>query len=145
METPAQAIKALLVNFPGLDKWLTDSEQDGIGYRVKIGREQGTSDTTEVLAMRWSEREVFSITPVIAGAGGVGYGLNDGLSVNNYFFDQSRALVCLCELKGSAWCRLNPSAFTGKIQARAAYGWAYNPISRLNSSAAHRVLVTSAI
>ena len=72
VETPAQAIKALLVNFPGLDKWLTDSEQDGIGYRVKIGREQVTSDTTEVLAMHWSEREVFSITPVIAGAGDFG-------------------------------------------------------------------------
>jgi len=70
--TPAQAIKALCVNFPGLDKWLIDSEQDGIGYRVKIGKEQVTSEGAEVLAMPWSEREVFSITPVVAGSGGVG-------------------------------------------------------------------------
>jgi predicted phage tail protein len=70
--TPAQAIKALCVNFPGLDKWLVDSEQDGIGYRVKIGKEQITEDSYDVLAMPWSEREVFSITPIVAGSGGVG-------------------------------------------------------------------------
>ena len=68
--TPAQAVKALCVNFPGLDKWLVDSEQDGIGYRVKIGKEQVTSKSLDLLAMPWSEREVFSITPVVAGAGG---------------------------------------------------------------------------
>ncbi|WP_291810675.1 hypothetical protein [Limnobacter sp.] len=71
--TPAQAVKALCVNFPGLDKWLIDSEQDGIGYRVKIGKEQVTAEGLDALAMPWSEREVFSITPVVAGAGsGVG-------------------------------------------------------------------------
>tara|TARA_R100000030_G_scaffold42739_1_gene32147 strand:- start:933 stop:1625 length:693 start_codon:yes stop_codon:yes gene_type:complete len=68
--TPAQAVKALCVNFPGLDKWLVDSEQDGIGYRVKIGKEKVTPTSTDLLAMPWSEREVFSITPVVAGAGG---------------------------------------------------------------------------
>ena len=70
--TPAQAVKALCVNFPGLDKWLVDSEQSGIGYRVKIGKEEVTPEGAGVLAMPWSEREVFSITPVVAGAGGVG-------------------------------------------------------------------------
>ena len=70
--TPAQAIKALCVNFPGLDKWLIDSEKDGVGYRVTIGKERVTEDLT-ALIMPWREREVFSITPVIAGAGrGVG-------------------------------------------------------------------------
>jgi predicted phage tail protein len=68
--TPAQAVKALCVNFPGLDKWLVDSEQDGIGYRVKIGKEQVTPEGADALVMPWSEREVFSITPVVAGAGG---------------------------------------------------------------------------
>ena len=68
--TPAQAIKALCVNFPGLDKWLVDSEKDGIGYRVKVGRQQATPEDISVLGLPWSEREVFSITPVIAGAGG---------------------------------------------------------------------------
>jgi predicted phage tail protein len=71
-DTPAQAIKALCVNFPGLDKWLLDSEQNGVAYRVTIGKEKITEDDLSPLVMPWSEREVFSITPVIAGAGGVG-------------------------------------------------------------------------
>jgi predicted phage tail protein len=66
--TPAQAIKALCVNFPGLDKWLIDSEQDGVGYRVAIGKERVTDDLSP-LVMPWSEKEIFSITPVVAGAG----------------------------------------------------------------------------
>ncbi len=66
--TPAQAIKALCINFPGLEKWLIDSEKDGVGYRVTIGKERVTDDATPLL-MPWGEKEVFSITPVIAGAG----------------------------------------------------------------------------
>jgi len=66
--TPAQALKALCVNFPGLTKWLIDSEKDGVGYRVTIGKERVTDDLSP-LVMPWSEKEVFSITPVIAGAG----------------------------------------------------------------------------
>ena len=66
--TPAQALKALCVNFPGLSKWLIDSEKDGVGYRVTIGKERVTDDLSP-LVMPWSEKEVFSITPVIAGAG----------------------------------------------------------------------------
>jgi len=69
-DTPAQALKALCVNFPGLEKWLMDSEQDGVGYRVTIGKEKVTTESAGALVMPWSEREVFSITPVIAGAGG---------------------------------------------------------------------------
>tara|TARA_Y100000592_G_scaffold41564_1_gene65884 strand:+ start:20666 stop:21367 length:702 start_codon:yes stop_codon:yes gene_type:complete len=71
--TPAQAVKALCVNFPGLDKWLIDSEQDGVGYRVRVGKEEATPDDISILGLPWSEREVFSITPVVAGAGG-GFG-----------------------------------------------------------------------
>ena len=66
--TPAQAIKALCVNFPGLEKWLIDSEKDGVGYRVTLGKERVTDDLSPLI-MPWSEKEVFSITPVIAGAG----------------------------------------------------------------------------
>lgn len=70
--TPAQAIKALCINFPGLDKWLIDSERDGVGYRVTIGKEHVADDLTP-LVMPWSEKEVFSITPVVTGAGrGIG-------------------------------------------------------------------------
>ena len=67
--TPAQAIKALCVNFPGLDKWLIDSEQDGVGYRVAVSKEKATEQNVAPLLMPFSDREVFSITPVIAGAG----------------------------------------------------------------------------
>lgn len=67
--TPAQAIKALCVNFPGLDKWLIDSEKDGVGYRVAVSKEKATEENIAPLLMPFSDKEVFSITPVIAGAG----------------------------------------------------------------------------
>jgi len=69
-ETPAQAIKALCVNFPGLEKWLIDSERDGVSYRVTLGKEKIVDDNAQIILCPWSEREVFSITPVIVGAGG---------------------------------------------------------------------------
>ena len=72
VDTPAQALKALCVNFPGLEKWLMDREADGMGFRVTVGRDKITQDSPEGLVLPWSEREVFSITPVIAGAGAVG-------------------------------------------------------------------------
>lgn len=71
--TPAQAIKALCVNFPGLDKWLIDSEQDGVSYRVAVSKEKATEGNVAPLLMPFGTTEVFSITPVIAGAGG-GFG-----------------------------------------------------------------------
>ena len=69
VNTPAQAIKALCVNFPGLDKWLIDSEQNGVGYRVAISKEKVSEQNVSPLFMPFSEKEVFSITPVVAGAG----------------------------------------------------------------------------
>ena len=67
--TQAQASKALCVNFPGLEKWLIDSEKDGVGYRVAVSKEKVNEQDMSPLFMPFSEREVFSITPVIAGAG----------------------------------------------------------------------------
>jgi len=67
--TPAQAIKALCVNFPGLEKWLIDSEKDGVGYRVAVSKEKATEQDITPLLMPFSDKEVFSITPVVAGAG----------------------------------------------------------------------------
>ena len=67
--TPAQAVKALCVNFPGLEKWLIDSEKDGVGYRVAVSKEKVTEQDFAPLLMPFSDREVFSITPVVAGAG----------------------------------------------------------------------------
>jgi len=80
-DTPAQALKALCVNFPWLTKWLLDSERDGVSYRVTIGKEKLSDETVSALALPWSEKEVFSITPIVAGAGrgaariGIGLGL----------------------------------------------------------------------
>ena len=68
-ETPAQALKALCANFPWLAKWLLDSERDGVSYRVTIGREKLSDETAGALGLPWSEKEVFSITPIVAGAG----------------------------------------------------------------------------
>jgi predicted phage tail protein len=72
VDTPAQAIKALCVNFPGLDKWLIDSEQTGMGFRVTVGKERITQEDASVAVLPWSERDVFSIAPVLTGAGGAG-------------------------------------------------------------------------
>jgi predicted phage tail protein len=69
VDTPAQAIKALCVNFPGLDKWLIDSEQTGMGFRVTVGKERITQEDASVAVLPWSERDVFSIAPIVAGAG----------------------------------------------------------------------------
>lgn len=69
-ETPAQALKALCVNFPGLEKWLIDSEQDGVSYRVTIGKEKLNEQNAGLIVCPWSEKEVFSIAPVLVGAGG---------------------------------------------------------------------------
>lgn len=72
--TPSEALRALLVNFPGLEKWLRDSEQNGVGYRVRVGKEKIGETNIEDLALPWSERDVFSIAPVMTGAGRGGWG-----------------------------------------------------------------------
>ena len=78
--TPAQAIKALCVNFPGLEKWLTDSEKDGVSYRVAVGKEKITNDLSP-LGFPMSEKEVFSITPIVAGAGRGGTAIAVGIGL----------------------------------------------------------------
>ena len=69
VNTPAEAIKALTANFKGLAKWMVESEQHGIGYRVELGKEVVRESEIDTLLLPWSEREVFSITPVVTGAG----------------------------------------------------------------------------
>jgi predicted phage tail protein len=109
--TPAQAIKALCVNFPGLDKWLIDSEKDGVGYRVAISKEKVTEDNFAPLVMPFSEKEVFSITPVVAGAGrGTGQILA-GL-----------ALVTTAVLTGGSTLALGVGGFSGGLGISAAVG-----------------------
>ena len=67
--TPGQAIKALCVNFPQLEKWLLDSEKDGVAYRVTVGKQKATEQDVSPLLLPFGDREVFSITPVVTGAG----------------------------------------------------------------------------
>jgi len=67
--TPAQALKALCVNFPGLDKWLIDSEKRGVAYRVTVGKRLIHNEDVSGMFSPWSEQEIFSITPVMTGAG----------------------------------------------------------------------------
>jgi predicted phage tail protein len=43
-----------------------------MGFRVTRGREAITNESIEGLILPWSDREVFSITPVITGAGNAG-------------------------------------------------------------------------
>ena len=69
----AEAIKALCANFSGLDKWLVDSGQDGIVYKVLLGETEVGEDNLENLFLPWSSKETFHITPVLAGSGG-GFG-----------------------------------------------------------------------
>jgi predicted phage tail protein len=67
--SPAEAVRFLCANFPGLDQWLIDSEQDGIGYRVTAGK---TKVDEQDFSMACSDDRVISITPVLAGAGAAG-------------------------------------------------------------------------
>ena len=72
VSTPAQAFKALLINFPQLERFILDSEKDGVAYRMMVGRQHIGEDNIADLGLPLGEQEVFSIAPVIAGAGAVG-------------------------------------------------------------------------
>ena len=80
-DTPAQAMRALLVNFPGLEQWLIESEKNGVAYRVTVGKQKIHEDDVSGLFLPWSEREVFSITPVIVGAGSGGGSILAGIAL----------------------------------------------------------------
>ena len=72
VSTPAQAFKALLINFPQLERFILDSEKDGVAYRMMVGRQHIGEENIADLGLPLGEQEVFSIAPVIAGAGAVG-------------------------------------------------------------------------
>jgi predicted phage tail protein len=103
VDTPAQAFKALCVNFPGLDKWFIDSEKEGIGYRVTIGKEKIQEHNVVLAACPYSDREVLSITPVIAGAGGSGAQIGLGIGLV--------ALAILAAPVGGGFLGLGAGAF----------------------------------
>ena len=72
VDSPAEAVRFLCANFPGLDQWLIDSAQDGIAYRVQVSK---TTVGVEDLAMSCDSEATISITPVLTGAGGKGMGI----------------------------------------------------------------------
>nr|BAR26356.1 Phage-related protein, tail component (COG4723) [uncultured Mediterranean phage uvMED]BAR26436.1 Phage-related protein, tail component (COG4723) [uncultured Mediterranean phage uvMED] len=67
--TASEAIKALCVNFAGLEKWFIDNDQNGISYKVKVGTEEIGEQNITDLVLPLGTKEVFSIRPVITGAG----------------------------------------------------------------------------
>ena len=71
-DTPAEVVRALCANFPGLEKWLIDSQKDGIAYKVTVGKQKITEDNLDDLQLPWSDQDEFIIAPVLTGAGGRG-------------------------------------------------------------------------
>lgn len=69
VNTPAEALRALTINFKGLSKWMIDSEKHGVGYRVQLGNEVIQEEEIGNLLLPFSDKEVFTITPVLTGAG----------------------------------------------------------------------------
>ena len=68
LQSPAQALKLLCINFPKLQDELTHAHEQGIGYKViQAGLELDYDD----LALPFGKNDLI-LTPVIAGSGGAG-------------------------------------------------------------------------
>lgn len=107
--SPAEAIRFLCANFRGLDQWLIDSDKDGIGFRVMVGK---TKVGEEDFAMSCSDDRTISITPVLAGAGGGTGGILAGIGL-------VAAAVLLGPL-GGGFLGLGAGAFTSGAAGTAA-------------------------
>ena len=86
VNTPAQAIKALCVNFPDLTNWFVENDQNGYGYKVQIGKQKIYSEDLQPMYQPWAEKDVLQIVPIIRGAGGVGKFLLGAVLVGIAFF-----------------------------------------------------------
>ena len=66
VDTPAEAIRALIVNNPSIKDFLIESDARGVGYRC-------TADGTDIdqNEMETPLSRSFSITPVVSGAGSI--------------------------------------------------------------------------
>jgi predicted phage tail protein len=136
-DTPAQAMKALCVNFPGLAQWLLDREAEGMAFRVTRGRDKITNEAPEGLVLPWSEREVFSIAPVIVGAGrGVGTILA-GIALSRFSrFTGACDLIAAglsAALRAHSALRLLPLQRSGKLGACLVLGGVAQLISPMPS------------
>ncbi len=93
-DTPAQAMRALLVNYPQLEQWLVDSEKNGIAYRVTVGKQKIYEQDVSGMFLPWSEQDVFSIAPVMTGAGrGVGMFVLGAVLVGTAIFTGGTSLA----------------------------------------------------
>lgn len=73
IKNPAEAVRALCVNFPELKDHLINSEKHGIAYRVMVGNESQSVDDLH----NPSGRQSIKFVPVLMGAGGGGGGLTN--------------------------------------------------------------------
>ena len=70
IKNPAEAVRALCVNFPAFRQHLIDSEKRGVAYRVIVGKEdQKVEDLHNP-----SGKQTIKFVPVLVGAGGNGVG-----------------------------------------------------------------------
>jgi predicted phage tail protein len=72
IKNPAEAVRALCVNFPEFRKELLESGEKGIGYRVIVGKQDQTADDLH----NPIGNNTIKFVPVLQGAGGGG-----GLSI----------------------------------------------------------------
>lgn len=89
VKTPAEAVRALCVNFPEFAKFVSSSEERNVGYRVVVGK---TDRSVEQLNDPAGRADI-KIVPVIMGSKRAGIGqiiigsiLIAGALVGNYFF-----------------------------------------------------------
>jgi len=68
VQTPAEGMRALILQIPGLRQFLMDSAENGIAYRVVTHDPAGLDE--EGLCLPFSK--IFTVAPVPVGAGGVG-------------------------------------------------------------------------
>ena len=120
-DTPAQAMRALLVNFPQLEQWLIDSEKRGVAYRVTVGKQKIHEQDVSAMVLPWSDQDVFSIAPVMTGAGrGAGMFLLGAVLVGAAIFSGGATLGLSGFVSGAAIGVSTPTALLGGALAAAA-------------------------
>lgn len=68
ISNPAEAVRALCINFPAFKQHLINSEKRGVAYKVLIGKEAIGADDLH----NPSGKDVIKFVPVLQGAGGNG-------------------------------------------------------------------------
>jgi predicted phage tail protein len=72
LNTPAEAIRALSVNFEQFESELASATDRGIGYMIHVGKD--SLQSIDEIDYPTGQSEAISITPVLQGAGGGGLG-----------------------------------------------------------------------